>query len=392
MGANIPGKPRVFMPYIGGVGPYRDEVRRRRRQRLPGLRLLRERGQGARLTGRAGGGSGGRRVGARRAPGRRVRQDDPQARDPRAVDLRRRAGARRRRRPRRPARAAARGASKTSPASVRAPVLRQLGADRLVEVVDRHRARDRDRARRRSSSSSRPGRSYSSSISPTISSRTSSIVTMPGGAAVLVDDDGELLARLAQLAQERAEVLGLRHHRAPAAPARRRGRRLAVRRRDEVADVHDADEAVERSARRPGSGCAASSSDLRRAPSPRRQAGVEPGDVGRRDHHVARLAVGEVEDVVQQLLLRARDHAGALGLVDQRAQLLGAADRRRRRPPRAMPNGRSSSARRALQHPHDRPQHLRRSARPAARPAPRAARRGRASAPSARARRRRRDR
>ena len=29
MGANIPGKPRVFMPYIGGVGAYRqkcDEV------------------------------------------------------------------------------------------------------------------------------------------------------------------------------------------------------------------------------------------------------------------------------------------------------------------------------------------------------------------------------
>ncbi|HVY88874.1 MAG TPA: potassium transporter, partial [Hyphomonadaceae bacterium] len=24
MGANIPGKPRVFMPYIGGVGPYRQ--------------------------------------------------------------------------------------------------------------------------------------------------------------------------------------------------------------------------------------------------------------------------------------------------------------------------------------------------------------------------------
>jgi len=31
MGANVPGKPRVFLPYIGGVGPYRqkcDEVRR----------------------------------------------------------------------------------------------------------------------------------------------------------------------------------------------------------------------------------------------------------------------------------------------------------------------------------------------------------------------------
>ena len=29
MGANIPGKPRVFMPYVGGVGAYRqkcDEV------------------------------------------------------------------------------------------------------------------------------------------------------------------------------------------------------------------------------------------------------------------------------------------------------------------------------------------------------------------------------
>ena len=29
MGANIPGKPRVFLPYLGGVGPYRqkcDEV------------------------------------------------------------------------------------------------------------------------------------------------------------------------------------------------------------------------------------------------------------------------------------------------------------------------------------------------------------------------------
>ncbi|MHA6617678.1 hypothetical protein [Pseudonocardia sp. DLS-67] len=29
MGSNVPGKPRVFLPYIGGVGPYRqkcDEV------------------------------------------------------------------------------------------------------------------------------------------------------------------------------------------------------------------------------------------------------------------------------------------------------------------------------------------------------------------------------
>jgi cyclohexanone monooxygenase len=25
MGANIPGKPRVFMPYIGGILPYRQK-------------------------------------------------------------------------------------------------------------------------------------------------------------------------------------------------------------------------------------------------------------------------------------------------------------------------------------------------------------------------------
>jgi cyclohexanone monooxygenase len=25
IGANIPGKPRVFMPYLGGVGPYRQK-------------------------------------------------------------------------------------------------------------------------------------------------------------------------------------------------------------------------------------------------------------------------------------------------------------------------------------------------------------------------------
>ena len=25
MGSNVPGKPRVFLPYIGGVGVYREE-------------------------------------------------------------------------------------------------------------------------------------------------------------------------------------------------------------------------------------------------------------------------------------------------------------------------------------------------------------------------------
>ncbi len=33
MGANVPGKPRVFLPYIGGVDKYRRDVRRSRRAR-----------------------------------------------------------------------------------------------------------------------------------------------------------------------------------------------------------------------------------------------------------------------------------------------------------------------------------------------------------------------
>ena len=37
MGANVPGKPRVFLPYIGGVDAYRDDLRRGRRRGLPRL-------------------------------------------------------------------------------------------------------------------------------------------------------------------------------------------------------------------------------------------------------------------------------------------------------------------------------------------------------------------
>ena len=36
LGANIPGKPRIFMPYVGGVGVYR-KVRRGRRKELRGF-------------------------------------------------------------------------------------------------------------------------------------------------------------------------------------------------------------------------------------------------------------------------------------------------------------------------------------------------------------------
>ena len=56
------------------------------------------------------------------------------------------------------------------------------------------------------------GRSCSSSISPTISSRTSSRVMMPGGPAVLVDDDGQVAAHAAQVGEQVGQVAGLRHH------------------------------------------------------------------------------------------------------------------------------------------------------------------------------------
>ena len=41
MGANIPGKPRVFMPYIGGVGAYRERCEAIAAAGYPGFRFRR---------------------------------------------------------------------------------------------------------------------------------------------------------------------------------------------------------------------------------------------------------------------------------------------------------------------------------------------------------------
>jgi cyclohexanone monooxygenase len=40
MGANIPGKPRVFMPYIGGVGAYRRTCSEIAAKGYEGFRLV----------------------------------------------------------------------------------------------------------------------------------------------------------------------------------------------------------------------------------------------------------------------------------------------------------------------------------------------------------------
>ena len=64
--------------------------------------------------------------------------------------------------------------------------------------------------------SSLSSKSYSSSMSPTICSSTSSIVTRPDDAAVLVDDDRDVVAVGAEVAQQHVEALRLRHeHRGP---------------------------------------------------------------------------------------------------------------------------------------------------------------------------------
>ena len=39
LGANIPGKPRVFMPYAGGVGTYRKRCVEIATEGYPGFRL-----------------------------------------------------------------------------------------------------------------------------------------------------------------------------------------------------------------------------------------------------------------------------------------------------------------------------------------------------------------
>jgi cyclohexanone monooxygenase len=42
MGANVPGKPRVFMPYAGGMGRYREECDKVAASGYPGFILTPE--------------------------------------------------------------------------------------------------------------------------------------------------------------------------------------------------------------------------------------------------------------------------------------------------------------------------------------------------------------
>ena len=90
---------------------------------------------------------------------------------------------------------------------------RQRDAEGLVDRVDRRRRRRRAGCRRPACrcSTRRRCSSNSSSISPTISSSTSSIVIRPGGVAELVDDDRQVVAVDAEVAQQVVQALRLGH-------------------------------------------------------------------------------------------------------------------------------------------------------------------------------------
>ncbi len=87
---------------------------------------------------------------------------------------------------------------------------------------------------------------------------------------------------------------------------------VRVERREEIADVEDPDDLVEGApeGRIPG----VRRVDHRGETFLGRQVDRHGDHLGPRDHDVMDLLVGEVEDLVEHLLLRLLDHSGVLGL------------------------------------------------------------------------------
>ena len=209
--------------------------------------------------------------------------------------------------------------------------------------------------------------------------------------AVLVDDDRHVLVRAR--GTRRAAARG------PSSPGTKYGVRssssittlsipLLVERREEVADVEDADDLVERARGRPGSACTASRRPRRGIPRAGRSTEIATTS-GRVNHDVVHLLLGEVEDLVEHLLLDApRRRPSPPPRRGQAHVLLACGRRRPPAPARSRTAGRPRSPRPAATRPADgRSGRARRSARRARSPAaPRAG----ARSPSARARRARR--
>jgi hypothetical protein len=121
------------------------------------------------------------------------------------------------------------------------------------------------------------------------------------GRAVLVDDDGHVLARAAELGEQRPQVFRLRYdvRRAHEILERDGPVRLAVDRCDDVPHVDDAHDVVQRVAvdRIPG----VRRLEHRRHRLLRHELERYADDVRARDHDVRDLLLGEVEDLVEHL-------------------------------------------------------------------------------------------
>ena len=140
--------------------------------------------------------------------------------------------------------------------------------------------------------------SYSSRISPTISSSRSSTVTRPGGAAVLVHHDRHLRLPALHLLQQLRHALALGHE--IRRPHQRRHRRLRGRRqRDQVLDEDDPDDVVQVVAvdRHPRVLLFAEE----RAEILQRRIHADRDNVGTRRHDLADDRLGEVDDRLEQL-------------------------------------------------------------------------------------------
>ena len=204
--------------------------------------------------------------------------------------------------------------------------------------------------------------------------------------AVLVDDDRHVLARPPELGQERGDVLGLRDdvRRPQDLLDRDLGDATLVHRLQQVAQVQDADDVLGRLPvdREPR---------VRRVEHLaqallRRHVRGDDDHLGPRHHHVGRLLVGEVEDLVEHLLLLFLELALDRRALEQQLQLGlrvdGAVAARRLEPEHVQRH-----LARALQEPDQRLAARRRTRARASRRAARSARSTAATLPSERARR-----
>ena len=166
--------------------------------------------------------------------------------------------------------------------------------------------------------------SYSSVISPTISSSRSSMVTRPAVPPYSSTTTAMCWRVGLHLAQQRVDRLGVGHverrphHRVDALGGLRR-RGASKTRRTDVLEVGEADDVVEVLADHRDPGEAAAQEQRHRLAQV--LVALDVDHVGARHHHLAHDGVAELEDRVDHLPLAGLDHRGRLGEVDQLAQL-----------------------------------------------------------------------